>query len=92
MEQWKAGASGGAQPKKKRQRGGPTLRNIMVLKRCDVIVRDGTVFMPNTIEMAKLKKPEMKQFKRNVQISSTMTDKDIKRIIVEIFSFFECQR
>ena len=93
MEQSKAGASGEAQPKNKRQRGGPTGKNVVVLKSCDVIVRDdGTVSMPNTIELARLKKEENGQFKTDVQISSRMTDEDIKRIIVEKFPFLECQR
>ena len=92
MEQSKAGANGVAPHKKKKERGSPTGKNVVVLKPCDVIVRDGTVFMPNTIEMAKLKKAEKGQFKANVQISSRMTDKDIKRIIVETFPFLEYQR
>ena len=93
MEQSKAGASGGGQPKNKRQRGGPTGKNVVVLKSCDVTVRDdGTVFMPNTIELAQLKKEEIGQFKTDVQISSRMTDEDIKRIIVEKFPFLQCQR
>ena len=92
MEQWKAGASGGAQPEI-RQRGGPTGKNVMVLKSCDVTVKDnGTVSMPNTIELAQLKKEEKGQFKKEVQISSSMTDEDIKRIIVKEFPFLECQR
>ena len=64
----------------------------MVLKPCDVVERDGTVFMPNTIEMAKIKKTGRGQFKTNVQFSSTMTGTDVKRILVETFPFLECLR
>ena len=64
----------------------------MVLKPCDVVERDGTVFMPNTIEMAQLKKTEKGQFKKNVQFSSKMTEMDVKKILVATFSCLECQR
>ena len=64
----------------------------MVLKPCDVVERDGTVFMPNTIEMAQLKKSEKGQFKTNVQISSKMTEMDIKRILVKTFPYLESKR
>ena len=64
----------------------------MVLKSSDVTERDGTVFMPNTIEMAQLKKSEKGQFKTNVQISSKMTEMDIKRILLETFPYLKCKR
>lgn len=92
MEQSTAGASGTASPKKKKERGAPKGKSVVVLKPCDVVERDRTVFMPNTIEMAKLKKQDMGQFRTNVQFSSKMSDKDIKRKIVETFPFLEDQR
>ena len=92
MEQSKAGANGVAPHKKKKERGSPTGKNVVVLKPCDVVERDGRVFMPNTIEMAQLKKTEKGQFKTNVQISSLMTEMDIKNILVETFPFLKCQR
>ena len=64
----------------------------MVLKPCDVVERDGTVFMPNTIEMAQLKKTEKGQFTKNVQFSSKMTEMDVKKILVATFPCLECQR
>lgn len=84
MEQSRARASGVAPPKKKRERGALTGRSVVVLKSCDVIVRNGTVFMPNTIGMAQLKKAEKAQFKTNVQISSKMTETDIQDISGDI--------
>lgn len=92
MEQSRARASGVAPPKKKKERGALTGRNVVVLKPCDVIVRNGTVFMPNAIGMAQLKKAEKAQFKTNVQISSKMTETDIKKILVETFPFLKYQR
>ena len=92
MEQSTAGASGAASPKKKRERGAPKGTSVVVLRACDVVERDGTVFMPTTIDMAKLKKKDMGQFRTNVQFSSKMSNQDVKRIIVETFPFLECQR
>ena len=69
-----------------------TGKSVVVLKPCDVVERDGTVFMPNTIEMAQLKKAGKGQFKKNVQFSSKMTESDIKGILVEKFPFLNCQR
>ena len=64
----------------------------MVLKPCDVVERNGTVFMPNTIEMAQIKKKERGQFKTNVQLSSKMTETDVKRVLVDTFPFLEFLR
>ena len=76
----------------KKDREAPTGKSVVVLKPCDVIVRNGTVFMPNTIEMAQLKKSEKGQFKTNVQISSKMTEMEIKRILVQTFPYLESKR
>ena len=76
----------------KKDPGAPTGKSVVVLKPCDVVERHGTVFMPNTIEMAQLKKSEKGQFKTNVQISSKMTEMDIKRILVKTFPYLESKR
>ena len=54
------------------------LKNVMVLFSCDVRKRDGKVYMPNTIEMARLKRPERGQFKTNIEFIKTMTEMDVK--------------
>ena len=92
MEQSTAGTSGAAPPKTQKEPGALTGKSVVVLKPCDVTINDGTKFMPNTIEMAQLKKPEKGQFKTNVQFSSKMTQTDIKRILVETFPFLDCQK
>ena len=76
----------------KKDPGAPTGKSVVVLKPCDVEERDGTVFMPITIVMAQLKKSEKGQFKTNVQISSKMTEMDIKRILVKTFPYLESKR
>ena len=92
MEQSRARASGVAPPKKKKEPGALTGKSVVVLKPCDVIERDGTVFMPNTIGMAQLKKAEKGQLKTNVQISSKMTETDIKKTLIETFPFLRYRR
>lgn len=86
LQQLTAGVNGAALPKKKKG------KSVVVLKPCDVVEKKGKVFMPNTIEMAIIKKTDRGQFKRNVQFSSKMKESDIKRILVETFPFLECQR
>ena len=54
------------------------LKNVMVLFSCDVRKRDSKVYMPNTIEMALLKRPERGQFKKEIEFTKTMTEKDVK--------------
>ena len=76
----------------KKEPGGVTGKSVVVLKGSDVTTRNKIVFMPNTIEMAQLKKPDKGQFKTNVQISSKMTEMDIKKILVETFPFLGHQR
>ena len=78
--------------RKKKEDGAPTEKSVVVLKSSDVPTRNNIVFMPNTIEMSQLKKPGKGQFKAKVQISSKMTEMDIKRILVENFPFLEHQR
>ena len=92
MEQSTAGAIGTALRKTKKEPGALTGKSVIVLKPCDVTIKDGTVFIPTTIEMAQLKKSEKGQFRTNVQFSSKMTETDVKRILVETFPFLECQK
>ena len=77
---------------KKYELGAASSKSVVVLKRSDVTIRNGFVFMPNTIEMAQIKKQEKGQFKTNMAISSRMTDRDIKRVLVEAFPLLEGQR
>ena len=73
--------------RKKKDPSEPTGKNVVVLIRNDVTRSNGTVFMPNTIEMAQIKKPEKGQFKTGIQISRNMTEAHIERILEETFPF-----
>ena len=53
--------------------------SVVVLKSEDVAMKDTTVFFPNNIEMAKIKKPHTGQFKTGVQISSAMSAAEVEK-------------
>ena len=73
-------------------RSGTGGRSVVVLKWSDVTIRQNKdVCMPNTIEMAELKKPGKGQFKR-VPINSDMTVENIENLLKEYFPCLEGQR
>ena len=76
----------------KKEPGAVTGKSVVVLRHTDVTRNETYVFMPNTIEMAQIKKHDKGQFKTNVQISSMMTEKDIEKILVETFPILRHQR
>ena len=66
-------------------------RSVVVLKTSDITVRDNDVFMPNTIEMAQIKKPEKGQFKK-VQITKEMTEGNVTEKLLETFPYLRNRR
>ena len=78
--------------RKKRDPGAPAGKNVVVLKSSNVTIRNNSVFMPNTIEMARLKKKEKGQFLTNVQISSKMSQQDIRELLISLFPYLGDQR
>ena len=78
--------------RKKKDSGTPAEKSVVVLKSSDVTIRNDSVFMPNTIEMAQLKKKEKGQFLTNVPISSKMSKQDIKELLISIFPYLGDQR
>ena len=78
--------------RKKKDSGAPAGKSVVVLKSTNVTIRNDSVFMPNTIEMAQLKKKEKGQFLTNVQISSKMSQQDIKELLISLFPYLEDQR
>ena len=86
----------GAEPvplkRTKKDSGAPAGKSVVVLKSTNVTIRNDSVFMPNTIEMAQLKKKEKGQFLTNVQISSKMTQQDIKELLISLFPYLGDQR
>ena len=78
--------------RKKKDSGALAEKSVVVLKSSNVTMRNDSVFMPNTIEMAQLKKKEKGQFLTNVQISSKMTQQDIKELLISLFPYLGDQR
>ena len=78
--------------RKKKDSGTPVGKNVVVLKSCNVTMTNNFVFMPNTIEMARLKKKEKGQFVANVQISSKMSQEDIRELLISLFPYLGDQR
>ena len=78
--------------RKEKDSGAPAGKSVMVLKSSDVTIRNNSVFMPNTIEMARLKKKENGQFVTNVQISSKMSQQDIRELLISLFHYLGDQR
>ena len=66
-------------------------RSVVVLKTSDITVRGNDVFMPNTIEMAQIKKPEKGQFKK-VQITKEMTGGNVTEKLLETFPYLRNHR
>ena len=66
-------------------------RSVVVLKTSDVIIRGNDVFMPNVIDMSKVKKPERGQFKK-VEITKEMTERDVTEKLLEAFPYLRNQR
>ena len=78
--------------RKEKDSGAPAGKSVVVLKSSDVTIRNDSVFMPNTIEVAQLKKKEKGQFVTNVQISSKMSQQDIRELLISLFPYLGDQR
>ena len=66
-------------------------RSVVDLKTSDVKIRGNDVFMPTTIEMSQIKKPENEQFKK-VEITKEMTERDVREKLLEAFPYLRNQR
>ena len=78
--------------RKEKDSGAPAGKSVVVLKSSDVTIRNDSVFMPNTIEVAQLKKKEKGQFVTNVQISSKISQQDIRELLISLFPYLGDQR
>ncbi|XP_022785220.1 uncharacterized protein LOC111325645 isoform X2 [Stylophora pistillata] len=63
-------------------------KNVTLLKSSEC-AKDGKFLMPNTIDIAKLKKLETGQYKRNVEFSISMSDLMVRQKLQETFSSFD---
>ena len=83
----------GEEPNAKRHRGDPnTKKSVVVLFDSDVTFREnGEVCMPNTIEMAQLKKPEKGQFAK-IFFTLEMTEEDVHKELCFNFPILSYKR
>lgn len=64
-------------------------RTVILLKNDNYRRRNGQVYIPNTIEMAQIKKPIRGQYKKNVQFSKNMDEDMVKHQLQEAFPTFD---
>ena len=84
--------SSGEEPNAKRHRGDHNAKSVVVLFERDVTVREnGEVCMPNTIEMAQVKKQGKGQFAK-ISFTSVMTEEDVHRALCLSFPILRYKR
>ena len=64
-------------------------KTVVLLKKENCERRNGKVYMPNTIEMAQIKKPVRGQYKANVQFSKIMGKDMVRQRLHEEFPTFD---
>lgn len=64
-------------------------RTVVLLKNDDYSRKNGKVYIPNTIEMAQIKKPIRGQYKKYVQFSKNMDEDMVKHQLQEAFPTFD---
>ena len=67
-------------------------RNVTVLLATDVTKRNDQLFMPNTIELAQIKKKEKGQYVSEIKFSNNMSEEEVKGRILSHFPNSKNQR
>ena len=63
-------------------------KTVVLLKKNDCQRRNGDVYIPNTIEMANIKKKSTGQYKKKVQFSKQMSEEMVRQKLQETFTTF----
>lgn len=63
--------------------------SVVLLKNDDYRRKNDKVYIPNTIEMAQIKKPIRRQYKKDVQFSTNMDEDTVKCQLQEAFPDFD---
>ena len=63
-------------------------KTVILLKKNDCRRENGKVYIPNTIEMANIKKKSTGQYKTNVQFSKQMSEEMVRQKLQETFTTF----
>jgi len=64
-------------------------KTVVLLKKEDYEIRNGKVYVPNTIEMAQIKRPDRGQYKTNVQFSINMGEDMVRQTLQQRFDTFD---
>ncbi|XP_078354152.1 uncharacterized protein LOC144638767 [Oculina patagonica] len=78
----------GAAVKVKRSQDDFYSKTVILLKKNDCQRSKDKVYIPNTIEMARIKKPNTGQYKTKVQFSKEMSEEMVKQKLQDTFSNF----
>ena len=81
-------------PSRSQNNGSGKGKSVTVLLPSDVTVSEktGEVFMPNTIEMAQIKKLRNGRFKTGIHFSSKMSEKDVEKTLQDEFNILKNHR
>ena len=66
----------------------PFIKSVTLLKFDDCRRRNGTVYLPNTIEMARIKKPERGQHKK-IKFFTNTSEQSVKDTLLAEFPTFD---
>ena len=64
-------------------------KTVVLLKKEDCERRNGKVYVPNTIQMAQIKRPDRGQYKTNVQFSKSMGEDMVRQTLQQRFDTFD---
>ena len=67
---------------------GSFTRRVVLLKDSDCVKHDGKIFMPTTIDMAKIKKPHTGQYNKEVLFSKSMSEEVVRQTLQKAFPLF----
>lgn len=87
--------SSGEEPHPKRHKGDPITakgKSVVILLDADVKKNKQEVSMPNTIEMAQIKKKEKGRFKTNISFTREMAERDVLGVLLQNFPFLRNKR
>ena len=64
-------------------------KNVILLKSEDCQRSNGSVLIPNTIEMARIRRPDTRQYRQNVQFSTNMSEQIVQQTLQNSFPTFD---
>ena len=65
------------------------IRNVILLRLEDCQRSNGSVLIPNTIEMARIRMSDTGEYRQNVQFSTNMSEQIVKQTLQNSFPTFD---